>query len=161
MIRVERPGTRGCRASSLKKIILAALFVANFVGAFAISIRVVDPGYWIDDPDSISVRGKHWMISNRLLRADKAWTTAIRIGALTLLLQASVGTAVTNCTSPNTLAAQNTATKETPTVHASKSSRPGDYSQAIEEARKIARGIYERGAPGLYGDMKGHTARPA
>jgi CubicO group peptidase (beta-lactamase class C family) len=135
--------------------------VANFVGVFAISILVADPGYLIDDPDSISVKGKHWMISNRLLRADKAWTTAIGIGALTLLLQASVGTAVTNCTSANTLSAQNTATKETPTVHASKSSRPGDYSQAIGEARKIARGVYQRGAPGLYGDMKGHTARPA
>ncbi|MGA7931601.1 MAG: serine hydrolase domain-containing protein [Candidatus Sulfotelmatobacter sp.] len=101
------------------------------------------------------------MISDRLLRAHKAWTTAIRIGALTLLLQASVGTAVTNCTSANALSAQNSAVKEAPTTHASKSSRPGDYSQAIGEARKIAGGIYEQGAPGLYGDMKGHTARPA
>lgn len=102
------------------------------------------------------------MTFNLALRAPKAWTAAVQIGALTLLLEASGGTAITNrAAAADVLLERRSAAQKTSTIDASNPIRTADYSKAIEEARKIARGIYEQGAPGLYDGMKGHTARPA
>ena len=88
------------------------------------------------------------MTFNLALRAPKAWTAAVQIGALTLLLEASGGTAITNrAAAADVLRERRSAAQKTSTIDASNPIRTADYSQAIEEARKIGVGFTSRERP--------------